>query len=186
MTASARYDDGGYSGGSTARPDANVSRGRRQRGRRIHVLHSGDGGTIPPLKVCSFGRILDRGYLGRSNPRRTIMAIQIVMNHTGDSRHHFDASDAQEVANAEQRFYELTNAGFTAAVRKGPPSGILDLVSTTTIASGVGYHARDLWVQGAIISPSHSYTQGRSDYLQPAPGGAGAGSHVSRFDIRDD
>jgi hypothetical protein len=120
MTASARYDDGGYSGGSTARPDANVSRGRRQRGRRIHVLHSGDGGTIPPLKVCSFGRILDRGYLGRSNPRRTIMAIQIVMNHTGDSRHHFDASDAQEVANAEQRFYELTNAGFTAAVRKGP------------------------------------------------------------------
>jgi hypothetical protein len=57
MTASARYDDGGYSSGSTARPDANVSRGRRQRGRRIHVLHSGDGGTIPPLKVCSFGRI---------------------------------------------------------------------------------------------------------------------------------
>ena len=33
------------------------------------------------------------------------------------------------------------------------PSGILDLVSTTTIASGVGYHARDLWVQGAIHFP---------------------------------
>ena len=47
------------------------------------------------------------------------MAIQIVMNHTGDSRHHFDASDAQEVANAEQRFYELTKVGFTAAVRTG-------------------------------------------------------------------
>jgi hypothetical protein len=30
--------------------------------------------------------------------------------------------------------------------------GILDLVSTTTIASGAGYHARDLKVQSAFIS----------------------------------
>jgi len=45
------------------------------------------------------------------------MAIQIVMDHTGDSRHRFDANDAQELAKAEQRFYELTKAGFTAAVR---------------------------------------------------------------------
>ncbi|WGD54978.1 hypothetical protein QA641_14305 [Bradyrhizobium sp. CB1650] len=48
------------------------------------------------------------------------MAIQIVMNRGGDSRHHFDADDAQDMARAEQRFYELTNAGFTAAVRAGP------------------------------------------------------------------
>lgn len=45
------------------------------------------------------------------------MAIQIVLDRTGDSRHVFDARNAQELINAEQRFYKLTNAGFTAAVR---------------------------------------------------------------------
>jgi hypothetical protein len=48
------------------------------------------------------------------------MAIQIVMNRTGDSRHRFNPNDARELAKAEQRFYELTKAGFTAAVRTGP------------------------------------------------------------------
>jgi len=48
------------------------------------------------------------------------MAIQIVMDRTGDSRHHFDPNDAHEVAKAERRFYELTNLGFTAAARTGP------------------------------------------------------------------
>ncbi|WGS18520.1 MULTISPECIES: hypothetical protein [unclassified Bradyrhizobium] len=48
------------------------------------------------------------------------MATQIVMDRTGDSRHLFNPDDAQELARAEQRFYELTNAGFTAAVRTGP------------------------------------------------------------------
>jgi hypothetical protein len=47
------------------------------------------------------------------------MAIQIVMDRTGDSRHSFDRNDAQELAKAEQRFYELTKVGFTAAVRTG-------------------------------------------------------------------
>jgi hypothetical protein len=48
------------------------------------------------------------------------MAIQIVMDRSGDSRHPFDPNDAQELAKAEQRFYELTKVGFTAAVRTGP------------------------------------------------------------------
>ncbi|MCP3398957.1 MULTISPECIES: hypothetical protein [unclassified Bradyrhizobium] len=48
------------------------------------------------------------------------MAIQIVMDRTGDSRHYFDPLDVQELAKAEQRFYELTQAGFTAAFRTGP------------------------------------------------------------------
>lgn len=48
------------------------------------------------------------------------MAIQIVLDRTGDSRHYFDPRDAQELAKAEQRFYELTKAGFTAAFRTGP------------------------------------------------------------------
>jgi hypothetical protein len=48
------------------------------------------------------------------------MAIQIVMDRTGDTRHQFDPSDAAAVAKAEARFKELTGAGFTAAERTGP------------------------------------------------------------------
>jgi hypothetical protein len=47
------------------------------------------------------------------------MAMQIVMDHTGDTRHCFDAKDAQALARAEQRFKNLTGDGFTAAVRTG-------------------------------------------------------------------
>ena len=46
------------------------------------------------------------------------MASQIVMDRTGDTRHIFN-NDRAEVAKAEQRFRELTGAGFTAAVRSG-------------------------------------------------------------------
>ena len=46
------------------------------------------------------------------------MASQIVMDRTGDTR--FDNQDRAEVTKAEQRFRELTGAGFTAAVRSGP------------------------------------------------------------------
>ena len=45
------------------------------------------------------------------------MAIQIVMDHTGDSRHPFNPNDALARAKAEMRFRELTRHGFTAAVR---------------------------------------------------------------------
>jgi hypothetical protein len=45
------------------------------------------------------------------------MAIQIVMDHTGDTRHNFDIKDANAVLKAEQRFKALTGRGFTAAVR---------------------------------------------------------------------
>jgi hypothetical protein len=48
------------------------------------------------------------------------MASQIVMDRTGDTRHIFDNQDRAEVTKAEQRFRELTGAGFTAAVRSGP------------------------------------------------------------------
>jgi len=43
--------------------------------------------------------------------------VQIVMDYKGDTRHHFDANDAAELAKAEARFKELTGKGFTAAVR---------------------------------------------------------------------
>jgi hypothetical protein len=45
------------------------------------------------------------------------MASQIVMDHTGDTRHQFEAGDAEALASAEERFRLLTNSGFTAAVR---------------------------------------------------------------------
>jgi hypothetical protein len=47
------------------------------------------------------------------------LASQIVMDHTGDSRHWFDPANAAAVAEAEARFKELTSAGFTAAKRLG-------------------------------------------------------------------
>ena len=48
------------------------------------------------------------------------MAIQIVMDRTGDTRHTFDAGDRAAVEEAEKRFMELTGLGFTAAVRTAP------------------------------------------------------------------
>jgi hypothetical protein len=45
------------------------------------------------------------------------MAIQIVMDQTGDTRHPFNPDDPQALAKAEERFKELTGLGFTAAVR---------------------------------------------------------------------
>lgn len=48
------------------------------------------------------------------------MATQIVLDRTGDTRHHFDRNDVRALAKAEARFKELTGRGFTAAVRSGP------------------------------------------------------------------
>ena len=45
------------------------------------------------------------------------MAVQIVMDRTGDTRHEFNTADALAVTKAERRFKQLTGAGFTAAVR---------------------------------------------------------------------
>jgi hypothetical protein len=47
------------------------------------------------------------------------MATQIVMDHTGDTRHQFDPAGVRAVAEAERRFKELTGAGFAAAKRLG-------------------------------------------------------------------
>ncbi len=56
------------------------------------------------------------------------MATQIVMDHTGDSRHFFEQSDPEALAEAERRFKELTGQGFTAATRT--PGGDLKVVRT--------------------------------------------------------
>jgi hypothetical protein len=54
---------------------------------------------------------------GRNNSGALAMAAQIVMDHTGDTRHHFDAADIEARSKAEARFRQLTGLGFTAAVR---------------------------------------------------------------------
>ena len=58
------------------------------------------------------------------------MARQIVMDVTGDTRHEFDPADAAAVAEASARFNQLTDAGFTAAVRRG--RGSSELVRRST------------------------------------------------------
>jgi len=74
---------------------------------------------LPLLNRRCFSFILFTGVFGHQHLRRAIMAMQIVMDRTGDSRHSFDPNDAEELAKAERRFYELTKVGFTAAVRTG-------------------------------------------------------------------
>jgi hypothetical protein len=62
------------------------------------------------------------------------MATQIVMDTTGDSRYEFDPRDPLALARAENRFRELTGAGFTAAVRLG--DGRSELVRSFDPAAG--------------------------------------------------
>ncbi|GLR97956.1 MULTISPECIES: hypothetical protein [Bradyrhizobium] len=56
------------------------------------------------------------------------MAAQIVMDHTGDSRYFFGQDDRKRLAEAERRFKELTDQGFTAATRTA--AGDLNVVRT--------------------------------------------------------
>jgi hypothetical protein len=49
------------------------------------------------------------------------MATQVVMDHSGDTRHDFDANNPKALQEAEERFRQLTGVGFTAATRN--PSG---------------------------------------------------------------
>jgi hypothetical protein len=49
------------------------------------------------------------------------MATQIVMDHSGDTRHWFDQHDTESLLEAEERFRKLSDLGYTAAVRN--PSG---------------------------------------------------------------
>ncbi|MEK9285603.1 MULTISPECIES: hypothetical protein [unclassified Bradyrhizobium] len=48
------------------------------------------------------------------------MPTQIVLDHSGDTPHAFDAANPEALAKAEQRFKKLTGKGFTAATRTRP------------------------------------------------------------------
>jgi hypothetical protein len=45
------------------------------------------------------------------------MAVQLVMDHSGDTRHLFDAKDERSLLQAKERFRQLSEQGYTAAVR---------------------------------------------------------------------
>ena len=55
------------------------------------------------------------------------MAVQIVMDRTGDTRHEFDSADSRAVALAEERFRDLTGKGFRAVAlgREGGPGKLV-------------------------------------------------------------
>jgi len=53
------------------------------------------------------------------------MAIQIIMDYSGDTRHEFDATDKNALLEAEERFLSLTGAGFTAATRRGSGEAVV-------------------------------------------------------------
>jgi hypothetical protein len=59
------------------------------------------------------------------------MATQIVMDRTGDSRHNFDAKDADALLKAEQRF--KAGAGFTAAVRTAAGEAVVKRTFDPTV-----------------------------------------------------
>jgi len=55
-----------------------------------------------------------------NQPRRVRYGSTYCDGSSGDTRFVFNRSDETELASAEKRFMELTGAGFTAAVRRGP------------------------------------------------------------------
>jgi hypothetical protein len=45
------------------------------------------------------------------------MAVQLVMDHSGDTRHWYDPTDERSLVEARERFRQLSEQGYTAAVR---------------------------------------------------------------------
>jgi hypothetical protein len=45
------------------------------------------------------------------------MAVQVVMDHSGDTRHRYDADNERSLLEAKEKFRQLTEQGYTAAVR---------------------------------------------------------------------
>lgn len=85
---------------------------------------NGADGDRKPMQECrSPKRNHERGQritVLKGWEKEDAMATQIVMDHSGDTRHDFSPLDAEALADAERRFKELTGRGFTAAVRTGP------------------------------------------------------------------
>jgi SOS-response transcriptional repressor LexA len=46
------------------------------------------------------------------------MPLQLVMDHSGDTRHWYDATDERSLSEAKERFRQLAERGYIAAVRE--------------------------------------------------------------------
>lgn len=46
------------------------------------------------------------------------MAVQLIMDHAGDTRHYFNTDDVGALSKAQERFELLIRLGFTAALRE--------------------------------------------------------------------
>ena len=46
------------------------------------------------------------------------MAVQLIMDHAGDTRHYFNTDDVEALSKAQERFHLLICLGFTAALRE--------------------------------------------------------------------
>ena len=45
------------------------------------------------------------------------MPVQVVTDHSGDTRHWYDANDERSLFDAQERFRQLSEQGYIAAVR---------------------------------------------------------------------
>ena len=72
------------------------------------------------------------------------MAVQIVMDRSGDTRHEFDKTDATTVALAEERFRQLTGKGFRAvALGKDGSHRAVEALSKALREDGHGVVTRE-------------------------------------------
>lgn len=110
----------GCTGRSTVNRPANFSLRCIFWYRREHdrESHPDAGSSRWRLYKCERSRPL---FALRRKERHASQATQIIMDHTGYTRHCFDAKDSRVLAKAEERFKELTLVGFTAAVRTAEP-----------------------------------------------------------------
>jgi hypothetical protein len=73
--------------------------------------------SAPENRLIGAG-LLHRTFLSFEDSMHTL----IIMDHTGDSRLHFDPNDYVEVLDAERRFRELSKAGYTIPQQNGRPT----------------------------------------------------------------
>jgi hypothetical protein len=97
------------------------------------------------------------------SPEQGGQATEIVMDHTGDSRHQFDPADARAVAEAEERFKKLTGAGFTAAKRLDANKSEPPAIGLNQVARGVN----DWWLPNALTRDAAAAIRHRERGLTP-------------------
>jgi hypothetical protein len=118
------------------------------------------------------------------------MHCLIVMDHTGDSRHYFDATNSTSVTEARARFEKLNKAGYIAAKRTG--NGTSEVIrqfdpTLTRPCSSPGSSADDdccgLPRPGAADLRNHVGRSGGSQTISPirfdAPPSGGEGQRSS-------